>query len=124
MIFDRKLIFIFIFEALTHHVGKLFSAQVCNGSRTFVWLVCLAKNRKGKALPLGVYPAKSQKNPKTREKSSFFGGKENLFRGHAYINGIVLSRAIDSDTNISRELPLPGDISHFNRRVEEGKFQG
>jgi hypothetical protein len=124
MIFDTKSKFKLIFEPLTHHVGKLFSAQVCNGSCSRDWLVCRAENRAGSPLAFGFYPPTSQKNEKTREKTSFFEGKEKDKGGHPYIFGIVPSPASDSDANISRELPLPGDISHFKGRVKEGKIQG
>jgi hypothetical protein len=124
MIFDTKSNFKCLFEALTHHVAKLFLAQVCNGSRTLDWHVCRAKNRAGSLLAFGFYPPTSKKNPKTRDKSSFFGGKERDMGGHTYIFGIVPSPAFDSDTNISQELPLPGDISNFKGRVKEEKIQG
>jgi hypothetical protein len=101
--FDRKSFFNFIFEALTHHVEKLFLAQVCNGSRTIDSYICCAKNRAGSLLAFGFYPPTSQKNEKTREKTSFFGGEERVKGGHAYIFGIVPSPASDSDANISRE---------------------
>jgi hypothetical protein len=49
--------------------------------------------------------------------------KEQSWEGKLHIFGIVPSLAFDSNADISKESPLPGDISHIMALVKEGKFR-
>jgi hypothetical protein len=67
----------------------------------------------GAAKAHDICPSTSRKMAKVEEKSFDFGVKERLRWEQIHFVGITLPPAFDYDANISRELPLPGDISHF-----------
>jgi hypothetical protein len=67
----------------------------------------------------------SQKFEKSRNFVKIWSKRE-VGGGHIHIFRIVPSPASDSDANISQELPLPSDISHFMGRKKRGnkKWRG